>query len=165
MVSFPYHGGVYEGHIKLVKNKANGKKKARARKYKMIPHGRGIYKFNGMVFNGIFRDGFEDVGRLTWPDGTSFVGKFNAGYPEPKVLQSLHDKCLLKKQIKELQSKLIFKQAELDDSIEDLDIEKETTMALALTLDRCQAKMERVFELASVRNCITVAEIHHICSD
>lgn len=54
MVSFPYHGGVYEGHIKMVKNKPNGKKKARARKYKMIPHGRGIYKFNGMVFNGIF---------------------------------------------------------------------------------------------------------------
>jgi|EP00985_Skeletonema_marinoi_P023868 hypothetical protein len=165
MVSFPYHGGVYEGHIILVKKRPNGKKKARAQKYKMIPHGRGIYKFNGMVFNGIFRDGFEDVGRLTWPDGTSFVGKFNAGYPEPKVLQSLHENCLLKKRIKELQSKLIFKQAEHDDSKVDLDIEKETTMAVALTLDRCQTKLARVFELASVRNCITAAEIHHICSD
>lgn len=99
--TFPYHGGVYRGNIKFVKMKPRrGKKKGRARQHKMVPHGRGTYAYNGMTFDGMFRDGFEDVGTLTWPDGSSFIGEFNGGFPEPKVLQSHHQNCILKRGIK-----------------------------------------------------------------
>ena len=163
--SFPYHGGVYRGNIKFVKMKPRrGKKKGRARQYKMVPHGRGTFSYNGMTFDGMFRDGFEDVGTLTWPDGSSFIGKFNGGFPEPKVLQSHHQNCILKRGMKTLQSNLALKQAEVDEYKQDLDIEKETTMAVALSLDRCQAKLQRIFEFVSAQQGINVAELHNIFS-
>jgi hypothetical protein len=63
-----------------------------------------------------------------------------------------------------MQSNLALKQAEVDEYKQDLDIEKETTMAVALSLDRCQAKLQRIFEFASAQQGINVAELHNIIS-
>jgi hypothetical protein len=147
--SFPYHGGFYRGNIKLVKMKPRrGKMKGKTRLCK-IPHGLGVYTYDGMRFDGMFRDGFEEEGTLIWPDGSSFVGKFNGGYPEPKILLNYNENSMLKRRVKKLQSNLALAEAELLEYKEDLDIEKETTMAVALTLDRCQAKLQRLMEIAS----------------
>lgn len=173
--SFPYQGGTYRGNVKFVRMKPSGRK-GRARQLKMIPHGRGTYIYDGMTFNGTFRDGFEDVGTLTWPDGSSFVGKFNGGFPEPKVLKFYHSNCILKSKIQTLQKKLDRKQAEVDDYNahlvlaqaeveeykEDLDVEKDTTMQVALTLDRCQAKLRRIFEFATEHQGVSVSDLRNI---
>ena len=163
MVSISYCGGRYEGSIKYVTKKKKKGKKASARKYEMIPHGKGVFKINGMRFEGRFRNGVEDVGTITWPDGTSYFGCFRNGYPDPTILQYYQRYEMLKKRVKIMESELILKQAKLDDSNDDLNIEKETTMAVSLALDRCQTKLQRVYEYASQLDGVNVAELHNIC--
>ena len=163
MASFPYLGGHYDGNFKRVRKKKVKGKKATARQYDMIPHGSGVFTINGMRFEGRFRNGFEDVGKIIWPDGTSYFGSFRHGYPEPSILQDYHRSKTLKDRAKQVESELILKQAQLEDSNEDLNIEKETTMNVALALDRCQAKLRRVFEYASELEGVNVAELHQIC--
>jgi hypothetical protein len=163
MVSFQYCGGLYVGSVKYVSKTKKSGKKVRARRYDMIPHGHGVFTIDGMRFEGRFRNGYEELGKLTWPDGKSYFGRFNSGYPEPKILQHYHQTEVLKDSLKHTQSELILKQAQLDDVKETLDIERETTMAVALALDRCQSKLRRVFEFASELNGVNAAELHNIC--
>lgn len=159
--TFPYHGGVYSGQIKFAKKNKSGREKTCARQSRMIPHGKGTFTYRGVTFNGVFRNGYEERGKLSWPDGTTFIGNFNSGFPEPKVLKSYHQKCVLKKRILFLQSELLLKQAQIEDLKDDLDIEKETTSAVSLSLDRCQSKLQRLFEFASARG-VDAAELHNI---
>lgn len=164
MVSMPYKGGTYNGSVKLVNKKQNSvAKKRTARVHKMIPHGSGSLEFNGVKYSGNFRNGFEEgLGTLTWTDGSSFVGSFKGGHPEPKILRDYHQSCVLKDQVKALQVSLARKQKELDECKQDLDIEKETTMAVALSLDRCQSKSQELYEFALSQEGINVAQLNAI---
>ena len=109
----------------------------------MIPHGFGSLVIDGVRYTGWFRNGFEEGrGELSWPDGSSFTGTFKGGRPNPTILQNFHQSCLLKKRIKALQATMALKDIKLQDCKEDLDIEREKTMDVALALDKCQTNLD-----------------------
>ena len=89
---------------------------------------------------GYFRNGFEHGrGTLIWANGDSYTCHFKNGRPEASSLKFVHAKA--KAQISELKSSLI-------DCQEDLSLEKDKTMQLALSLDRAQDRCQALYTLA-----------------
>jgi hypothetical protein len=89
---------------------------------------------------GYFRNGFEHGwGRLIWANGDVYDCYFKHGRPEASSLKFVHAKA--KAQIKELKSSLVECQ-------EDLNLENEKTMQLALSLDRAQDRCQAMYALA-----------------
>jgi hypothetical protein len=172
MACFRYADGLYCGAVKFVPKKQTKGKKATCRKQKMIPHGFGSLVIDGVKYTGWFRNGFEEGrGELSWPDGTSFTGTFKGGRPNPTILQNFHQSCLLKKRIKALQATIASKDIELLDCKEDLDIEREKTMDVALALDKCQtnldhsqAKLKQLYDYARSVQGIDICHLDTILS-
>ena len=136
ITTIPYHGGLYHGSTKAVKKK-QGKKHTII---KVIPHGAGCLTFNDIHYDGGFRNGFEDgKGKLTWPDGTTFIGSFKEGRPHPKVFHLVR---ALKDKVKNFEASDALQQFDLEECKEDLALEKDRVMDVALALDRCQSRLE-----------------------
>jgi hypothetical protein len=86
---------------------------------------------------GYFRNGFEHGwGRLIWANGDVYDCYFKHGCPEASCLKFVHAKA--KAQIKQLKSSLVECQ-------EDLNLENEKTMQLALSLDRAQDRSQAMY--------------------
>jgi len=140
MVFLDYKGGAYHGSVKTVKKKQRKGSQAKVRK-QLIPHGRGTFIFKGIRYEGMFKDGFESgFGTIYWPDGNSYEGYFVNGRPNAELLQAFHENTRLK-------SEALRHEALIMNHKDDIAIEKETSMALALALDRCQEKLDRVYDL------------------
>lgn len=160
--SFYYHGGLYKGKAKRVKTKPKNKGKPLAKRYKMIPDGAGTYSYGGVTFKGIFKNGYESKGTITWPNGATFTGNFINGFPEPCVLRSHHQNAELKKQITKLRADVSAKQSEAQSLKEDVELEQESSMAIALALDRCQTKLQRVYEFAASQEGMDIAQLNSL---
>lgn len=134
MVIIPYKGGKYVGEVRCKK-----KLKAKGRRTKLIPHGMGTYIYDGVTYIGGFRQGYEDgVGRIIWPDGSSFSGTFKGGLPQATVLQYVQKNHKLKASVEKLESALT-------DCREDLVLEQEKSMDIALCLDNCQRRVDMLY--------------------
>ena len=162
-----YNGGSYNGCVRKTKAKvSNGGGKAKARQHRFIPHGWGTFKFKDVSYTGFFRDGFEHGwGRVTWPNGDTYECYFRQGRPEAASLKLIKEAKQLRAQvsalkaIKKASSKLIkdSKQlraqvSELKESLiesqDDLSLEQEKTMQMALALDREQGRCQALYNLA-----------------
>jgi hypothetical protein len=143
MTLIQYKGGVYNGSVKSVKKKGGKKLKATKAIKQMIPHGRGTFTFhNEIKYVGEFKNGVEHgYGTMTWSDGTTFSGSFQHGRPEAKLLKAFHECYALK-------DKVLVQQDLINDCLDDLDLEKEKSMAIALCLDKSQERLEMLYNLA-----------------
>ena len=125
----PYEDGIYEGQV------VNGE-----------PHGWGKLTYlNDVVYEGEWRKGQEHGhGTITWRNGSLFSGKFDQGKPfstSKHFLAHVYELEQKRQQIGEMQVKL----AELT---EDLELQKETTMQVQLTLDMWHSRFDTLFQIA-----------------
>jgi len=137
-----YCGGLYNGSVRKAKSSSRKKGKGMA-KHRFIPHGWGFYEFKGDIkYTGWFRDGFEHGwGRLTWSNGDTYGCYFSKGRPEATLLK-------LVKEAKKLKTKVSKLTASLMESQDNLSLEEEKTMQVALSLDRAQERCEALHYLA-----------------
>ncbi len=137
-----YCGGLYDGSVRKAKSSSNRKGK-QAAKHRFMPHGWGFYEFKGDVsYTGYFHNGFEHGwGRLTWSTGDTYECYFRKGRPEATSLKLVKKAKKLKTQVSKLTASLIETQ-------ENLSLEEEKTMQVALSLDRAQDRCQALYNLA-----------------
>ena len=163
MVRISYKGGEYVGDVKVIKRtKANKGHKVRVSPIR-VPHGFGKYTYAGVSFIGLFKDGYEHGnGVIVWPNGDSFVGNFKYGRPQATVLQFVEHSNKLERRLLNKEQKL-FKasedlelhqahlrnlEQELFKAKEDLELEQEKNMDVALFVDNCQQRIEKLYNIA-----------------
>ena len=89
---------------------------------------------------GNFRNGYEHgYGKLIWANGDVYECYFRHGRPEATSLKFVHEKA--RARISKLNSSL----AECQN---DLSLESEKTMQLALALDRTQERCQTMYDIA-----------------
>jgi len=112
----PYHDGVYEGSI------TNG-----------VPNGWGkLTYFHDVVYEGEWRNGQEHgKGTITWWNGCSFTGSFEEGKPISTCKHFLTHMY----ELGQRQQQLADMKHDLEELLELLELQKETTQQVQLTLE------------------------------
>ena len=125
----PYHDGVYEGSI------TNG-----------VPNGWGKLTYlHDVVYEGEWRNGQEhDKGTITWWNGCSFTGSFEEGKPISTCKHFLTHMY----ELGQRQQQLADMKHDLEELLELLELQKETTQQVQLTLDMWQSRFDMLFQVA-----------------
>jgi len=127
--TIPYEGGLYEGQVE------NGE-----------PHGWGKLTYlNDVVYEGDWRKGQEHGhGTITWRNGSLYSGEFDQGEPFSTSKHFLAYIYELEQKRQEIRAMKVV----IAELMEDLELQKETTMQVQLTLDMWHSRFDMLFKVA-----------------